>query len=166
MKDRLKRIVDSAGLKGIVRNHSSQVLWVVETSTKRPKFNAVAHLLVPGYKTPEYIDADGLKRLDGKSIAGHKSWWKIPTGATADVLETGSDLWVIVSYKMKVEDKEFGDVYFDYNEGWGRKMKYVSAVRKGRNNSVSQYFVEGMGWLGRSKAVALTKKASSTMQLL
>jgi len=133
------------------------MLWIVETNTKIPKFNAVAHLLPPGYKSPEHIDADGIKRFDGKVFAGHKTWWKIPTGATADVLDVGGELWLIVPYKMKVGEKEFGEIYFDYDEGWGQKMHYVSAIKKGRNNAVSHYFVVGMGWLSRSKAIALTK---------
>jgi hypothetical protein len=68
-------------LKGKVKNHSSVVLWVVETDTGK----AIAHILGPHRKSPENTDADGFKRADGKPIYNHSSWWKIYSGTTADI---------------------------------------------------------------------------------
>ena len=54
-------------VKGMVRNHSSKILWVIETDTGKPK----AHKLGPKRKSPKGMDAAGFKRFDGKSISNH-----------------------------------------------------------------------------------------------
>lgn len=52
-------------------NYSSKELWVIETEN-----SPVARILRPGYKAPIELDIDGFKRVDGKTIEGHKNWWK------------------------------------------------------------------------------------------
>jgi len=62
----LKRIWKKLGIKGQVKNYSSKPIWVIENDSGKP----VAHLLPPMTKSPNGIDADGFRRVDGKPIQG------------------------------------------------------------------------------------------------
>jgi len=73
--------------KGTVKNYSSRTLWVVESDTNHPHGPAIAHILGPRCRTPKGLDADGFKRVDEKSIRGHKAWWKVYGHITARVYD-------------------------------------------------------------------------------
>ena len=81
----LKKIWKKLGINGQVKNFSSVELWVVNTER-----GTVARKLAPGFKTPPKVDVDGFKRVDGLAIEGHKNWWKIYDGSTAEVTEKTS----------------------------------------------------------------------------
>ncbi len=69
----LNRLYNKINGKGMVKNHSSVKLRIVETDTGPP----IVHVLEPKHKTPSSLDADGFKRVDGENIKGHNSWRKI-----------------------------------------------------------------------------------------
>lgn len=84
-------------IKGSVCNHSSKTLWVVETDSGPAK----AHKLGPNMKSPSNIDADGIKTVDGTSINGHTSWWKIRSIANADVYDDSPNNQLIIKSRFK-----------------------------------------------------------------
>lgn len=100
---------------GQVCNHSSRALWVVSNDGGRP----VAHRLEPGRESPNAVDADGFKAVDGTPIDGHDSWVKIVDFATADVRDEGAALTRGCILCKSVEEREFGRVRFDEDPGWG-----------------------------------------------
>ena len=100
---------------GQVKNGSSKELWVVETDSG----SAVAHKLDSGRQSPEDIDADGFKAVDGTLIDGHDSWIKINNFSTADVTNNDSQLSRGCILCANVEENEFGNVTFDQSSGWG-----------------------------------------------
>jgi hypothetical protein len=100
--DKLKKIFKG---KGSVKNHSSKTIWVVESTTNDPHGPAIAHQLTPHRKSPQNIDADGFKRVDGIPIYGHSSWWKLYDYTTADVHDHGDSLSVSISIVQSVSEK-------------------------------------------------------------
>lgn len=104
---------------GQVKNHSkSKSLWVVETNTG----HAIAHKLAPQRKSPNSIDADGMKAVDGTPISGHRSWWKIVNFSTADVEDDGNALTAGCILCIRVEEKEFGNITYDESLRWGEPL--------------------------------------------
>ncbi len=102
--------------KGQVKNHSNnKTLWVVETDTGP----AIAHKLGPRRKSPEAVDADGMRAVDGTPISGHTSWWKIIDLSTADVEDDGNQLKAGCILCTKVGDDEFGQITYEPSDGWG-----------------------------------------------
>ncbi|MGK5090454.1 DUF3892 domain-containing protein [Deltaproteobacteria bacterium TL4] len=141
-------------LKGTVKNYSSVPLWVVETDNGK----AIAHLLATKRKSPKHTDADGFKRVDGKSIYDHASWWKIYSGTTADIYDYGNGLTINISIMRRVPENQFEEVTYDSSEDWGEPMKYVTDVKKGKTGAIEKYFVEEIGWLPKSETVALAEQ--------
>ena len=72
---------------GKVYNYSQKWIWVVETDTNHPHGPAIAHKLAPRTKAPIKFDIDGFKRVDGRSIEGHSSWWKIWGHCTTELYD-------------------------------------------------------------------------------
>lgn len=151
-------------IRGCVKNHSSVPLLVVETTTNDPKGPAIAHILSPNMKSPPQIDADGFKRVDGKSINGHGNWWKIRDFSTVDIYSDGESLMVKVIDMKPVGENEFvtedfqGKVLYDHSAGWGVPMKSVTQTTKGKTGSLETFFVEGLGWIDKDHALALAEQ--------
>lgn len=115
---RIENLVSKFKGNGKVKNHSSKIVWVVETTTNHPHGPPIAHKLEPKTKSPLKIDADGFKRFDGKPIDGHSAWWKIWDYLTADLYDKGTDgLAVDVTIKLKVKENHFGEVTYDSRSG-------------------------------------------------
>lgn len=112
-------------MKGQVKNHSSYELWVVESDTDHC---AVAHKLSTGRKSPEYIDADGFRAIDGTPIDGHTSWVKIVDLSTAIVEDGEGALKRGCLLCRNVGEDEFGEVRFDSAEGWGDPISRFSGI--------------------------------------
>jgi hypothetical protein len=102
--------------KGIVRNQSNGVLWVVENDSGR----AIAHLLAPGLRSPQNLDADGVMDQRRTPISGHVSWWKARDISIADVRSEAGNLTIDCLTCSAVFDLEFGPVLFDESPGWGQ----------------------------------------------
>jgi hypothetical protein len=105
-------------LNGQVKNHSSKMLWVVETDSGQ----AIAHKLAPDLQSPGSVDADGFKAGDGTPIDGHTSWVKIRDFSTADVKDSRSQLERGCFFCEDVEENEFGNVTFDDADAWGEPI--------------------------------------------
>lgn len=148
--------------KGVVRNHSSKVLWVIEGDTAKSGF--VAHKLLPDYKSLPGIDVDGVKRYDGKAIQGHKDWWKISDFSFADVVDKGNDLDLGTVFKtkadLKKDGKEYGwnNVKYIDNETWGIPIKEITRVRENKKGTIISYHIEGIGWVKKTAAISMAKK--------
>jgi len=143
--------------KASVRNYSNKVLWVVETTTKTKGFQAVAHKLKPGMKSPRNIDADGFKRVDGGAIEGHKEWWNIRDLFQAYIYSYGRSVKAIVLlYKKAVSLHEFGEkVYYDKSDNWGDKIIHIVDVKRNKDRKIESYFIEGKGWVTKNRAITL-----------
>ncbi len=150
----LKKIWKKLGIKAHVKNFSSQPLWVLENEDDRP----VAHLLRPMTKSPIKIDTDAFRRRDGKPIEGHKSWWKIYDGSTAEVFDKGKDLSISVITKTAVEDKEFStDAPITYEEKtWGTPILLVTNVQRDKKKSIIAYLVTNVGWIEPEQMLTMT----------
>jgi len=144
-------------LKGKVINHSDIDLWVIETTTNHPHGPPIAHKLSGKRKSPKNIDVDGFRRIDGKSIDGHKEWWKILDVNDADIYSSGTDLKVCVAYKRQVPDLHFGAYVTDNSNGWGEPLKIVTAIYKSKSREVIGYEVEGIGRIDERAALSMAK---------
>jgi hypothetical protein len=145
-------------LKGKVINFSDTTLWVVETTTNHPHGPSIAHKLHGKRKSPCNIDADGFKRFDGKPIENHNSWWKIRDINTADIYQNGDDLKVVVLFKTKVSDDEFGSYTLDKGENWGEELRLVTAVYKSkRERKTVAYEISGMGSIDKKTALKMAE---------
>ena len=100
---------------GKVRNYSSRELWVVKLDAGP----AIAYKLAPGRQSPDEVDADGFKAVDGTPVDGHTSWVKIVDVSTADVKDGDGELMRGCLMCMDVEDGEFGEVVYDDASDWG-----------------------------------------------
>lgn len=152
----LRAIWKKLGFKGHVKNSSSKPLWILETDSIPGK--AVAHLLPPGRKSPPAVDGDAFRRVDGKSIEGHASWWKIYSGSTAEVLDQGGDVRVSVIAKTAVTDLEFSKdpIVYDHTSGWSVPIQLVTDVRRDKRKKIVEYHVSGVGWVDRGTFLAMT----------
>lgn len=103
---------------GKVKNYSSKELWVV----KKDDGPAIAYRLAPGYQSPDTVDADGFRAVDGTPVDGHSSWVKIIDLATAEVRDNGGCLQRGCLLCINVEDNEFGSMSFDHSESWGTPL--------------------------------------------
>jgi hypothetical protein len=138
----LREIYEKIKVNGKVRNHSTHVLWAIETTSSHP----TAHKLFPGKKSPSNIDADGLKRFDEKPINGHPHWWKIRDFTTADIYNDGRDLKIDVLIKSPVPDDKFGKYRKDSSNSWGEPIANVTKVKRAKTGAISEYFIEQYGW--------------------
>ena len=141
--------------KGRVKNHSSTILWVIESDTNHPHGPAIAHLLKPNQKSPLDIDTDGFKRYDGKAINGHKSWWKIVGHTTADIYDSGNDLRIDIIYKKAVLDDEFGFVEYDKSSNWGSPIKNIVDAEFGEKRVIQKYLLDDKRWVSKEEAISL-----------
>lgn len=143
--------------KGRVKNHSTKTLWVVESDTNHPHGPAVAHLLKPNYKSLINIDADGFKRYDGKTINGHKYWWKIVGRTTADIYDSNSDLKIDIIYKRAVPENEFGEIQYDNSDNWGTPIIKIINAEFGKKRVIEKYLLDDDRWISKDKAISLVK---------
>lgn len=138
---------------GLILNHSSKTLLVIETDSDQP----TAHVLGPKRKSPASIDADGFKRQDRQTILGHKGWWKVPDFCRADIWEIGSNFLLPVSIMRPVKDNHFGSYQLDSSE-WGEDLAYVTARVLNKKKKVVGYIAEKYGRISKEKAIQLTKE--------
>ncbi|MEM0981587.1 MAG: hypothetical protein AAGH78_15105 [Cyanobacteria bacterium P01_H01_bin.58] len=82
----------------------------------------MAHKLCPGQKSPDYIDADSFRAVDGTPIDGHTSWVKIIDLSTARVEDSDGALKRGCLLCRTVDNDEFGEVRFDLTEHWGEPV--------------------------------------------
>lgn len=151
---KLKAIWKKLGINGHVKNYSNVDLWVIETDSDSPE-GPFARRLLPGHKTPPEIDVDGLKRVDGKAIQGHKNWWKFYDFSTVDVYTDGSGLKLSVISKVAVSETEFGSVkYLDKN--WGVPLTVILDIKRNSRNKIISYYVSGHGWLDFESTFKMT----------
>ena len=143
----LKRLWHKLGFKGHINNYSSKPLWVVVGTGDK----AVAYLLPPMTKTPPNIDADGFRRVDGKPVQGHKSWWKIYSGSTMEIFDNGDDLKVSVIKKTPVDDSEFAGkdkkVIYEDSKQWAVPIKLIDDVQRNKKKRITKYHITGVGWV-------------------
>lgn len=149
-----RKVYEKIKVNGKVINHSSHILWVIETTSS----STTAHKLSPGMRSPANIDADGLKRFDGKPINGHLHWWKIRDFTTADIYNDRDDLKIAVLIKSSVPDDHFGKYKKDSSENWGEPIAIITKVKRTKTGAISEYFIERYGWISRSKAIELAAK--------
>lgn len=102
-------------MKGQVKNHSSQTLWVLVSEGK--KMNA--YQLAPGCQSPSDLDADGFKAVNDTPINGYQGWIKIVDICTAEVKDNGKELISECLFCGNVDDDEFGSVSFNNKDSWG-----------------------------------------------
>ncbi len=101
--------------RGVVRNDSTHMLWVVDTDTGV----AVAHLLAPGRKSPLTLDADGVRSAEKLPIDEHSSWWKARDVSVAVIHDQDGSLTLSCIACSAVHEDEFGPVRYDRTPGWG-----------------------------------------------
>lgn len=77
------------------------------------------YVLIPGYRSPPGVDADGLRAADGTPIRGHAGWWKFPNGVTATVQDGEEGLIVEATIIWRVGEEEFGAKMIHVQEKWG-----------------------------------------------
>lgn len=155
----MSRLLERIGIVGVIKNHSSKILWVVEGTTTPPKnYATTAHKLYPNMKSPKIIDADGFRRYDNKSIEGHSAWWKIRDIFTADIYDCGSGVDVKVTYKEKVKIEHFGSVFYDNSGNWGEPIQNVIKVKKDVTKIISHFLVDNIGWITKNEAIKLAKQ--------
>lgn len=154
----MKKYVHRYLWKAQIRNYSSQDLWVLETDTKINGYDAVAHILKPGMKTPKSIDIDGFKRVDGRVIEGHKEWWKILDGFQVYIYDKSRVVKALaIPYKKKVGTNEFGNkIWFDKSL-WGEKISNVINVERNQKGHITHYYIEGFGKVTKRKAIKMAK---------
>ncbi len=155
-------------LNGTVVNLSDIDILVIETTTnhgKPTKPPAVVHLLKPGFRSPGEIDADGLKRADGKPIEDHPHWIKFSNPFTATVSGTSANLKVSVWTKQFVGDKRFGAYQMDLTQPWGEKVQKVTHIIKEHKITVG-YILEGKIQVSKAVAFSLCRKGLLTNVIL
>ena len=141
---------------GVVYNHSQKPLYIIETDTGP----ACVHILGPKMKTPVGLDADGLKRVDGKSILGHKNWWKIIPLVSVDLYQIRSNFLLPVSWIRPVSDQQFGPYKIIENGNWGIEMAYVIGVTRDKNQKFVEYITDKYGVIDRDKGIALARQGN------
>ncbi len=149
--------------KGQILNRSSVALYVIETTANEGttgKPPAVVHILAPGRKSPKNIDADGLKRVDGKPIRGHSSWWKIRSYSTAEVFDDGTDLEISAFGETAVKDDEFSAYEMDNSPDWGEPIVDVAAIIKNKKKQTIGYVLKNGERLTLSQALELARNGT------
>ncbi len=153
----LKSIWKKLRIHGQIKNFSSHILWALETDTGQ----AVAHQLQPMSKSPPETDVDAFKRMDGKSIENHSSWWKFYDFSTVDIFdpETGDELLVSVITKTPVTDEYFGKerkITYSTLIRWGQPLRLITGVARDKRKNIIGYFVDDLGLIGKQQALVMT----------
>lgn len=141
---KLKSIWKKLGIKGSVINYSDVNLWVLETDTAD---YPIARILPPGHKTPENIDFDGFKRVDGKPIQSHRNWWKFYDFSTVEIFKDRRGLRVSAISKTAVDEHHFGKKLRYLKGKWGVPLTVILDVKRNSKNKIVSYYVSGFGWL-------------------
>src|SRR3989339_1530720 len=147
--EELKKIWKRLRINGQVKNYSSKKLWVLETNTGV----AIAHILLPGQKSPQKIDADAFKRVDGIPVEKHFSWWKFYDFSTVDVFDDNQELLISVITKRSVDDSEFEGsqrkIQYNKNSNWGERIRLIiNVVRDEKNKRIIGYQISDIGVIG------------------
>ena len=140
---KLRAIWNKLGVNGQVKNYSDVEFWVVENDTVG---KPIARVLRSGYKTPVDIDVDGIKRVDGKAIQGHKNWWKFYDFSTVEVYKDGRGLRLSVIKKIAVSEEHFTKVTY-IKKYWGEPIVVILDVKRDPDRRITSYLVSGKGWL-------------------
>ncbi|MEW6058365.1 MAG: hypothetical protein AB1540_17320 [Bdellovibrionota bacterium] len=108
-------------------------------------------------KSPQNVDIDAFKRVDGKPVEGHSSWWKFYDYSTLEVFDNGNDLKVSVVRKTPVNEDYFGQgrIIYDRSEQWAISTKLVTDVQRGKNRRITKYYVTDEGWLKPDDVLAM-----------
>jgi len=150
--EELRAIWKKLGIKGHVKNLSSERIWVLDTELGTP----VAHLLPPLTKSPAKVDADAFKRVDGKPIDGHSAWWKFYDFSNVEIFDDGSTIRTSVITKTAVEENHFGVARYDESKDWGVPIQLITDVRRNKKKRILKYYVTGSGWVTPTTALAMT----------
>jgi hypothetical protein len=150
----LKRLWKKLGIKGHIVNYFSKPLWVVEGNDGV----VTAHILPPMTKSPQNIDVDGFRRVDGKPIDGHKNWWKIYDGSTMEIFDGGDGIKTSKSKRTPVTDSEFTreKIIYDKSEKWPVPVKLIDDVRRNKKKRITKYHVTEVGWIKPEQALSMT----------
>jgi hypothetical protein len=109
---RIWKAIMGTRMGGRVINRSSRALWVLETDSGTP----IAHRLDPGRASPQAVDADAFRAVDGAPIDGQRSWIKIYDFVTATIYDASDDgLRATGWLRRPVEEREFGVI--EYEDG-------------------------------------------------
>lgn len=147
---KLKKVWKKLSINGSVKNYSKVDLWVLETDTSG---KPIARILSPGFKTPKGIDCDAFKRVDGKSIQGHKYWWKFYDFSTVEVFSNEKGLKVSVISKSAVPENHFNDMKPKYiQKRWGDPLTLILDVEKNKKGKIESFYISGYGWLKFDRA--------------
>jgi len=113
-------------------------------------------MLGPKMKSPVGVDADGLKRVDGKALLVHRAWWKIIPFVSVDIYQVGEDFLLPVSLIRPVADMHFGEYEIVKDEVWGVEMAYVTGVIRDKKKIVTHYVTDRYGVITRGEGIKLT----------
>jgi hypothetical protein len=149
----LKKIWKLFGLHGHAVNFSSKPLWVIEGNNGV----GVAHILSPMTYSPPAVDIDGFKRVDGKKIEGHSSWWKI-YDSTVEIFDKGSDLRISKVIRTSAADIDFTNKPVNYDDSlkWALPVLLVNNVERDKHKKIIAYNVTNIGWLDPETVLELT----------
>lgn len=150
----LKKLWKKLGIKGHIVNYSSKPLWIIEGE----EGVATAYVLPPMTKSPNNVDVDGFRRMDGKPIDGHKSWWKISDGTTIEIYDDGDGIKTSKVTRSPVTDKAFTSkpVRYDKSETWAVPVKLIDDVQRNKKKRITKYHVTDIGWVRPDVALRMT----------
>lgn len=109
---------------GKVANRSDTWVWVLFDLDGK----VYAKMLAPGKKSPGNVDADAVKHtLYGGKISGYDEWWRLKTGAEADIYNDGGILKINktswIGSLEKTKESDWGSINYDISDtSWGDKI--------------------------------------------
>jgi hypothetical protein len=150
----LKKIWKTLGIKAHIVNYSSVTFWVVEGN----EGVATAYLLPPMTRSPEKADVDGFKRVDGKPVMRHKSWWKVYDGSFKQIFDKGGRLSFSENTMTRVTDSAFSQerIIYDKSNSWAIPIKLITDVERDKKKKIIQYFVSNVGWIDLETTLKMT----------
>ncbi|MEW6056482.1 MAG: DUF3892 domain-containing protein [Bdellovibrionota bacterium] len=150
----LRKIWKKLGFKGRIINYSSKLLWIVQGE----EGIATAYILPPRTRSPQNVDVDGFRRLDGKPIEGHKSWWKVYDASTIEIFDDGEGIRTSKVKRKPVTDEEFTKKGIKYNksENWAVPIKFIDDVQRNKKKRTTKYHVTNVGWVKPDVALSMT----------
>ncbi|GAB3544997.1 hypothetical protein [Spirosoma fluminis] len=102
-------------VNGHVSNRSGKPLWVISSSNN----HLYAYVLRPGYRSPDSLDADAVKSMDGSPINGDTTWHKVIDGGVADVIQLPGGLSLSCLLCYTVHEQEFHQLIYKPTQAWG-----------------------------------------------